>query len=139
MTRFVAALGGLAIACCTLPAHGARPLSQRRIQTVIRHVFHGDQARALCVADHESDGQPHHWSPGAQNGSNTGLFQIDRDTWDPSRNPRALPIVGRVDWSRMREAAYNARVAHRIYLYERRTRRDANGWHPWTTRGLCGA
>jgi hypothetical protein len=127
-----------AITACVAPVRAGVP-SQARIQRIIRQAFPDDQARALCIADRESDGTPHHWSPAAQNGSNTGLFEIDERTWDPARNPRALPIVGRISWSRMHEAAYNAMVARRIYLYERGTRRDGNGWWPWSTRGLCGA
>jgi hypothetical protein len=78
-----------------------------------------------------------HWSPAAQNGSNTGLFQVDQRTWDPALNPRARPIVGNVVWSRMHEPLYNAKVARRIYLYQRRG--GSNPWGPWSTRGLCGA
>jgi hypothetical protein len=110
---------------------GTRPASQQQIQQIIRHVFSADQSRALCIADYESDGTPHHWSPAAQNGSNTGLFQVDERTWNPALNPRARPIVGNVVWSRMHEALYNARVALRIWLH--------SGWAPWSTRGLCGA
>jgi hypothetical protein len=85
----------------------------------------------LCISDYESDGTPHHWSPTAQNGPNTGLFQIDERTWDPRVNPRARAVVGDVDWSRMHEPLYNARVARRIVLH--------SGWAPWATRTLCGA
>jgi hypothetical protein len=138
MTKLVSLLAAFAIVCCVAPAHSS-PTSQLRIQAIIRAAFPDDQARALCIADRESDGTPHHWSPAAQNGSNTGLFEIDERTWDPARNPRALAVVGRISWSRMHEAAYNAMVARRIYLYERGTRRDGNGWWPWSTRGLCGA
>jgi len=109
------------------------------VEVVIRRVFPDDQARALCVADYESDGTRHHFNPHGQNGLNTGLFEIDERTWNPARNRRALPIVGRIDWRRMHEALYNARVARSIYLYERHGRRDHNGWWPWSTRGLCGA
>lgn len=105
--------------------------SQARIRQIVRQVFPDDQARALCISDHESDGTPNHWTPTAMNGSNTGLFQVDRRTWDWRINPRAIPIVGRLDWSRMLDALYNARAARKIYLH--------SGWGPWSTRGLCGA
>jgi hypothetical protein len=132
-------LAAFAIVVCVAPARSSRPPSQARIQAIIRAAFPDDQTRALCIADRESDGTRHHWSPAAQNGSNTGLFQVDERTWDPARNPPALAVVGRISWSRMHEAAYNAMVARRIYLYERGTRRDGNGWRPWSIRGLCGA
>lgn len=138
MRWFAVIAAALTVLVSALPARSAEP-SQLRIQQIIRLVFPDDQARALCIADFESSGTRHHWNPWAQNGSNTGLFQIDERTWNPARNPRALPIVGPIDWRRMHQALYNARVARSIYLYERRTRRDTNGWFPWSTRGLCGA
>lgn len=121
------------------PAHGSTrgPWSQRQIVGIIDRSFADDRARAECVADHESDGTPHHFTAVAMNGSNTGLFQIDERTWNPAVNPRALPIVGAISWGRMLEPAYNAMVARRIYLYARRT--TGNGWGPWSTRHLCGA
>ena len=133
----IAALVALLI--CVLPARAARPASQLEIQRIVRQVFPDDQARALCISDHESDGTPHHWTARALNGQNTGLFQISKGTWDWRLNARALPIVGRLDWARMLEPLYNARVARSIYLHERRTRWDRDGWAPWSTRGLCGA
>lgn len=133
----LAALFAIATLTLAAAACAGGGWSQTRIQQIVRAAFPDDQARALCISDHESDGTPHHWNPAAQNGSNTGLFQIDQRTWDPSRNPRALPIVGRISWSRMHEPAYNAMVARRIYLYERA--RGRNPWGPWTTRGYCGA
>lgn len=130
--RAVLIIGALmALTFCVLPARGARPSSQAQIQQIVRRVFPDDQARALCISDHESDGTPHHWTPTATNGSNTGLFQIDRNTWDWRINPRAIPIVGRLDWSRMLDPLYNARAARLIYRH--------SGWLPWSTRGLCGA
>ena len=122
------------IALCLLAAtvtQTARAHSMSVAQ-IIRRTFPDDPRRALCIATAES----HLW-PGAQNGSNTGLFQIDENTWDWRVNPRAVAIVGRLDWSRMHDAAYNAHAARRIYLYARRT--TGNGWSPWSTRGLCGA
>ncbi len=112
----------------TARAHTRRGTSVRQI---IRRVF-PDDPRAQCIAWHESTD-----NPSAQNGTNTGLFQIDENTWDWRTNPAAIPIVGRLDWSRMHEAAYNARAARRIYLYARRT--TGNGWSPWSTASLCGA
>jgi hypothetical protein len=119
------------ILICALPARGAPVPNQQRIQQIVRHVFPDDPARALCISDYESDGTPHHWTPAARNGSNTGLFQIDRNTWDWRINPAAVPVVGRLDWGRMLEPLYNARAARLIYLH--------SGWRPWSTRGLCGA
>lgn len=104
---------------------------QQAIDQMIGRVFPDDPARARCIADHESDGIPGHYNPRALNGSNTGLFQIDRRTWDWRLNPAAVPIVGRLDWSRMLEPGYNARAARLIFL--------RYGWTPWTTRSLCGA
>lgn len=120
-------------------AHAAdrKSWSQAQVVAIVRQAFPDDAERALCISDHESDGTPHHWNPAGMNGSNTGLFQIDQRTWDPARNPRALPVVGLISWARMLEPAYNAMVARRIYLYEQS--RDSNPWAPWSTRGLCGA
>lgn len=120
-------------------AHGApqRTWSQAQVIAIVRQAFPDDSERALCISDHESDGTPRHWNPAGMNGSNTGLFQIDQRTWNPARNPRALPVVGAISWARMLEPAYNAMVARRIYLYERRG--GNNPWFPWSTRGLCGA
>lgn len=134
MRLLVVLAAALTIVVCVAPARGAnysREYSQARIQQIIRSVFHDDQARALCIADYESDGTRRHWSPGAQNGSNTGLFQIDRNTWDWHYNRYAIPVVGRLDWSRMHDALYNARAARRIVRYY-------HGWSQWSTRGLCG-
>jgi hypothetical protein len=110
---------------------------QARVAVIIRRAFPDDQQRALCIGDHESDGTPNHFTPWALNGSNTGLFQLDRRTWDPTVNPAARPIVGDVDWSRMLEPAYNAMVARRVYLHDRA--RTGDGWIEWTTRVYCGA
>lgn len=117
-------------------------MRDRQLAAMIRRVFPDDQARALCVAGLESTGVPGHYDPAAQNGSNTGLFQIDERTWDWRARTGyyrrlVIRIVGRLDWRRMHEALYNARAARRLYLYERRQFR--NGWLPWTTRELCGA
>lgn len=88
---------------------------------MIRQTFagHGPTvvAQALCVAQHEST-----YRPWVSNGGNDGLFQLDRYTWDPARNPRALPIVGPVSWARIYEPAVNARVALAIYRH--------SGWLP---------
>lgn len=114
-----------------------RVATQAMIAAAIRRRFPDDQQRASCIADHESDGTPGHYTATAMNGSNTGLFQIDEHTWNPARNPRALPIVGPINWAWMLDPVYNAMVARRIYLYERAKHR--NPWGPWTTRGYCNA
>jgi hypothetical protein len=118
-------------------AYSATGPSQQQIKAIIVRVFPDDPVRALCIADHESDGTPNHFTPTAQNGTNTGLFQIDEATWDPARNPRAIAVVGHIVWARMHEALYNAKVARRIYLYEKRAGRDP--WGPWSTRIFCNA
>ena len=120
------AIAALAFAVAQASARGRLSVVQ-----IIEQVF-PDDPRAVCIATAES-----HLNPWAQNGSNTGLFEIDENTWDWRVNPRAIPIVGRLDWSRMHQALYTARAARRIYLYARRTTGD--GWSPWSTRGLCGA
>jgi len=124
------------VAVLAAPASSALAQSQRAIAVIIRQTFPDDPDRAVCIADHESDGTPHHFTPTARNGSNTGLFQIDRLTWDPRLNPRAIAVVGRIDWNRMLDAAYNSAVARRIYLYDRRRGHDP--WSQWSTRTLCG-
>lgn len=108
---------------------------------IIASVFPDDSVRAQCIARYESTGG---WGyrPTATNGSNTGLFEIDKRTWDwqeRSGSGRAIvvSIVGRLDWSRMLDATYNTRAARLIYLYEKK--RYGNGWLPWSTRGDCGA
>lgn len=114
-------------------ASGARPRpTQKAIVTLIRHVFPDDQERALCIAARESTGTPGRFDPGSDNGISFGLFAIHQRTWDWRYNPRAIPVVGKVDWRRIYEPAYNARIARLIYD-------NAHGWRPWSTRGMCGA
>lgn len=109
--------------------------SQYQLRTIVRQGFPDDPNRAVCIADHESDGDPNHLTADAQNGSMTGIMQVDRYTWDPVLNPRALPIVGRIEWRFMLNPRYNVMVARRIYLYQKRNHRYP--WGPWTTASSC--
>lgn len=102
------------------------PPPPRWLATLIHEKFPGDEKRATCIVWHES-----RYSPTALYLDNYGLAQINRSTWDWRRNPRAVAVVGRVDWRRIYEPAVNLEVARRIYLH-------ARGWSPWSTRGLCG-
>lgn len=106
-------------------AHAYQP-PPRWLAKLIHQTFPGDERRATCIAYAES-----RYKPRADNGISYGLFQIHQGTWDWKRNRRAVPVVGKVDWKRIYEPAYNARVARRIYLH-------AGGWGPWVTRGGCG-
>jgi hypothetical protein len=132
----VATTIGVTIGWTAAKADAGYHWSQSDIQRIIRTTFPNDSARALCIADYESDGTPHHWDPAGRNGSMTGLFQIDQYTWDPDYNSRARPIVGNIDWDRMMEPAYNAMVAKRIYNYC--ARMGYNPWFSWATRSICG-
>lgn len=117
----------------TATASAAKPrMSQKAIVALIRQTFPNDQARALCIAALESTGTRGVFNPAADNGISYGLFQIHQRTWDWKYNPRAIPVVGKLDWRRIYEAAYNARAARRIYD-------NAHGWGPWDTKRACGA
>jgi hypothetical protein len=130
----------LGLAVLVVPAHaGHVRTSHRSVAQIIRHAFPDDQRRALCVAGYESTGTPGHFDATASNAGSDGLFELNGAVWDPARNPRAAAIVGHVSWRRIFEPAYNAMVARRIYVYDRRHRADHDGWHQWSTRGLCGA
>lgn len=135
MIRMTIAIAAIAVCLsAAATASAPKPVSQAAIARAITARFApaGQAARALCVADRESDGTPHHYSPAGVNGDQDGLFQIDGPTWDPARNPRALPIVGPIDWRRIFEPAYNAMVAFRIWRH--------SGWLPaWTAdKWACG-
>lgn len=118
--------------CLTAPARGARDgLSQAAVERMIRQAFPDDPARAVCIADHESDGTPHHFTVRALNGVHVGLFQISY-TWHHDRGETFAAFKR----THLR-ARVNIAHARRIYLDARR--RFGNGWRPWTTRGLCGA
>lgn len=136
---FLVAVAALALHAA--PARAEHRWSQARIERIVRATFPDDQTRALCISDHESDGTPNHWNPAGQNGSNTGLFQVDERTWDwrmrsGSGVAAAIAVVGRVNWSRMHDPAYNARVARRIWLWDRA--RGNSPWNQWSTRRGCG-
>lgn len=80
----------------------------------------GQTANAECVAFHESSDDPT-----KSNGTQVGLFEIAKYVWDPQYNPKARAIVGNIDWSKMKNANYNAMVASRIWKH--------SGWLPaWT-------
>jgi Lysozyme like domain len=98
------------------------------IWRVSRSVF-GPHARvAFCIAGRETGGT--YW-PGAVSGGggNFGEWQINRDTWDPVRNPRS-PFSS-ATWSRVLDPWTNARMAFHIS-------RGGTDWHGWTTHGGCG-
>lgn len=131
MLTLTLALTLFALTAPTALAH-PRPKNQRAIIALIRATFPDDPDRALCIAARESTGTPGMFNPAADNGISYGLFQIHKHTWYWRINPRAIPVVGRLDWKRIYEPAYNARAARKIYLH-------AHGWGPWDTRGMCGA
>lgn len=123
----------VALTFCVLPAGASHrvPPSQLQLQRIIRHAFPDDQGRALCIADFESDGDPHHWTAAAVNGPHVGLFQISYrwhrhagESWSVFLRRESNPWL-------------NAAHARRIYLDAKR--RWGNGWIPWSTRGLCSA
>lgn len=93
---------------------------------LIRRYFPRDYDRAVCIAWHES-----RFARRAYYLGNYGLYQLNRSTWDWRHNARAVPVVGRVDWTRIYDPEVNIRAAAAIY-------RHAHGWGPWSTRGMCG-
>lgn len=126
----MAAIAGIVV-CLSAPlnASAGKPPSQVTLTRIVRQAFAAAgpavETQAVCVAEHESSGPAGLLRPSAVNGGQVGLFEIDGPTWDPQRNPRALPIVGLITWSRMFDAAYNAMVAFRIWRH--------SGWLPaWT-------
>lgn len=141
MKAIAIAAAALTVAVLVLPAHASHGHSAQRrsIGQIIRATFPDDQRRALCIAGYESTGAAGRFNAAASNAGSDGLFEISGAVWNPARNHRALAIVGHVKWRRIFEPAYNAMVARRIYVYDRRHRADHNGWHQWSTRGLCGA
>jgi hypothetical protein len=84
-----------------------------------------DYRIALCIAWHESRYRPRAVSSTGDH----GLMQLHRATWDPRRNPAAARVVGRVDWGRIYEVAYNVQVARRIWR--------SQGWDAWRTYRYC--
>lgn len=117
-------------------AAGARPRTwtQAQLAAVIVARFGpvGQAAKALCVARRESSGPAGVLRPNAVNGRQVGLFEIDEPTWDPALNPRALPIVGRVNFAQIFDPVVNTLVAFRIWQH--------SGWLPaWTAdESACG-
>ncbi len=107
-------------------AASAYPPPPNWLAKLIHAKFPGDERRATCIAWAES-----RYNPRADNGISFGLFEIHQRTWDWHYNPRAIAVVGKVDWKRIYEPAYNAEIARKIY-------RHAGGWGPWTTRRGCG-
>jgi hypothetical protein len=110
-----------------------RHWSQAQLAQIITARFgHVEAQRAICVAEHESSGPAGLLIPTAENAGQDGMFQIDSGTWNPALNPRALPVVGRVDWSRIFNPVVNTLVAYRIWKH--------SGWLPaWTAdAGVCG-
>lgn len=94
-------------------------------------VFPDDASRALCVADYESDGTPHHWTVGARNGPHVGLFQISY-VWH-RRLGETFAAYAR------RESNVWVNVLHARRIYDDAKERWGNGWMPWSTRSLCSA
>lgn len=132
MGTFILTIGVILLWALILAKWAAgAPVPQREVVAMIRRVFPDDQKRALCIAARESTGTPGLYDPGSDNGISYGLFAIHRRTWDWHYNPRAIPVVGKIDWRRIYEPAYNARSARKIYDH-------AGGWGPWSTRGMCG-
>jgi hypothetical protein len=124
---------GLALIACAVallasvaPTKAASP--RRSISSLIRAWFPEDPSTAVCVARREST-----LRPGARNGPNSGLFQI---------NVAAHPWVDR---SRVFEPVYNISVARRLFLaswhhYGWRYRWSGPpGTALWATGHSCGA
>lgn len=97
--------------------------------SAIRQVF-GENARAVKVARCESRLNPRAVSPTGD----YGLFQLNRRTWDPARNPRARPYWPRgKDWRHVFDPVVNARVAYAI------SRRGTDFWTHWRWSARCWA
>ena len=80
---------------------------------------------ADCITLHEvTDQNPNAVSPT----DDWGLFQINRPTWDPDRNP--LSPFTREQWAHVLEPNVNVWMAAHIY--------SRSGWGAWATASLCG-
>lgn len=113
-----------------LPSAGEpASLSESAAVRAIRQVFPGN-ARALKVAWCESRRDPRAVSPTGD----YGLFQLNRRTWDPARNPRARPYWPRgKDWRHVFDPVVNARVAWAI------SKRGTDFWTHWRWSARCWA
>lgn len=111
-----------------------RHYSQAELAQIITARFGpvGQATEALCVARRESSGSAGILRPTAFNGGQDGMFEIDSGTWNPAVNPRALPIVGHINWAGIFDPVINTLVAFRIYLH--------SGWLPaWNADAeACG-
>jgi integrase len=88
----IAALASAFIAM-TQTAHAGSSESQARDQA--DHPGRSSAAtrrRALCIADYESDGTPHHWNPGrARTGRTPASSRSTSSTWDSRAQPARAP------------------------------------------------
>lgn len=105
------------------------PRSESASVRAIRTVF-GENARAVKVARCES-----RLNARAVSATNDwGLYQLNRPTWDPARNPRARPYWPRgKDWRHVFDPLVNARVAYAI------SRRGTDFWTHWRWSAGCWA
>ena len=89
------------------------------VQSAIQQSFpeKGTHAKAVRVADCESDLNPRAVSAG---GKNHGLFQIN------SVHRSSFEAVTGQPWSEIYNAYYNAQFARHLY--------DSSGWQPWACR-----
>jgi hypothetical protein len=122
-TIFAAYLAAMSVAVAT--ARPDTPDPPAAIRRMIHRAFGAERAVAECVAWHES----RYRTRAISSTGDYGLFQINRETWDPARNPAARRTVGRLDWARILRPEVNVRVAARIWR--------KHGWRPWATRGWC--
>lgn len=134
MSRIPLCVVAFAILCLPATALAAPAPSQASIAAAIVVTFApvGQVDQALCVADHESDGTPHHFTAGAVSHDQWGLFQLARTVWDAAVNRAALSITGFVNWARILDPLENARAALAIYKH--------SGWLPaWRADArVCG-
>lgn len=101
----------IGIAACT-PEEMAK-------DAIRKHFPEAQQDKAIAVARCESGLNPAVSSPG---GGNVGLFQINRQTWQPT-----VERMG-YEWTQMTDPYVNAKVARMVFD-------EAGGtWGPWSCR-----
>ena len=115
MIRFIASIvmaATIASVSIVVTPAPAEAWTRQSVKRAIRYAWHGNDRKAIRVADCESGLNPNATSSG---GTYLGLWQFSRTTWDAYGGPGDDP--------RDASAKQQTAVAWRLYL--------DRGWAPW--------